>query len=159
MGFTASGISATTVTTDQQAPLGFVLTVPDGDNGIQEWTYVKAGAELLQGTVAMRKGATATREVVVATTATAIVPNVAIVGVAQHTIASGSYGFILSTGIGEVLADDGGNDQLNDPLVVGGTTGRADVMAAGEEHCVFAFSTENATGVGTLMTCWINCAG
>ena len=40
MGFTAAGISPSTVTTTQQAPLGFELTVPDGDNGLQEWVYV-----------------------------------------------------------------------------------------------------------------------
>ena len=31
MGFTAAGITTDTVTTDQQMPLGFELTVPDGD--------------------------------------------------------------------------------------------------------------------------------
>ena len=42
MGFTAAGISVTTVTTTQQAPLGFVLTAPCAttDAGMCEWVYV-----------------------------------------------------------------------------------------------------------------------
>ena len=60
MGFTAAGISTSTVTTTQQAPLGFVLTVPNqttaGDSGygMQEWVYVKTSAAMAKGNVCGR---------------------------------------------------------------------------------------------------------
>ena len=40
MGFTAAGISPSTVTTTQQAPLGFELSVPNGDKGMLTYIYV-----------------------------------------------------------------------------------------------------------------------
>jgi hypothetical protein len=59
MGFTAAGISPTTVTTTQQCPLGFELTVPDGDKGFQTWVYVKAGFVLARGFGTVLAGAAA----------------------------------------------------------------------------------------------------
>ena len=160
MATTAAGIVSTTVTTDKQAPLGFQLEVPTANQGTQVWIYVyndEAATSFTQGTVVMRDAATATYDAVLSTAA---VPLIRLIGVAQHTIAAASYGFVLRQGIGEVQANDTGDDQANDPLVTEGTAGRADVMAAGEEHCVFAFSTENAgSSAGDLMTCWINCTG
>ena len=112
MGFTASGITTTTVTTDQQAPLGFILTVPDGDNGAQEWVYIKN-----TDTVALRGADTGTPKFDVAQladdytlfnairgkTASAVAGRV--IGVAQHEIAAGSYGFVLRKGKGKVTTD------------------------------------------------------
>ena len=159
-GFTGAGILPTTVTTaaqGPQAPLGFELTVPNGNNGFQTWVYVEAGAALEEGIAVMRTDATTEYKCVVAT---ALVPNIRIMGVAQHTIASGSFGFVLKRGLGEVQAGDTGNDQANSPLVVHNASGQADVMAAtNEEDAVFAFSTESVAAAGNKMTCWINCAG
>jgi len=129
------------------------------DLGEQVWVYVEAGAALAQGLVAMRDAGETTKKVILAT---ANVASRRVVGVAQHTIALASFGFILKSGMGEVQADDTGNDQADEPLVpsAGTSAGRADVMVAGEEHAVFAHSTENAgTTAGDLMTCWINCLG
>ena len=39
-GFTAAGISPSTVTTTQQAPLGVELSVPNGDKGLLPYIYV-----------------------------------------------------------------------------------------------------------------------
>ena len=167
MTTSAAGLVSSTVSTDQLAPLGFELLEPsasgsDGNagEGQKVWVYVyndEASTAFAEGTVVMRDGATTTYDAVLSTAA---VPAIRIMGVAQHAIAAGSYGFVLRKGIGEVQANDTGNDQANDPLVTEGTAGRADVMAAGEEHCVFAFSTENAgSSAGDLMTCWINCPG
>ena len=76
MGFTAAGILHTTVSNEssagaddasQLAPLGFVLTVPDGDNGAQEWIYVKntdAAAMSVVGTVVGRAAGSATYQVI-----------------------------------------------------------------------------------------------
>lgn len=112
MGFTGAGISPTTVTTTQQAPLGFVLTVPDGDNGTQEWVYI-----FNDGTTALRGADSTTPKFDVAeldtdyalfhcirgTTSAAVKLRVA--GVAQHEIAAGSYGFVLRKGKGKVTTD------------------------------------------------------
>ena len=90
MGFTAAGITHTTITTTQQAPLGFKLTVPDGDNGVAIYTYVKAAAEILVG-ISCARGDVAAKAgygaVIVATSALA---DTKYVGVAQATIASAS---------------------------------------------------------------------
>ena len=105
MGFTAVGISPTTVTTDQQAPLGFKLTVPNGDKGAQEWTYVKTSAELTVGEVGCRIHNAAISDPYIVGVGTVNTTRAAAVGVAQHTIASGSYGFVLSSGVGSVMAN------------------------------------------------------
>ena len=163
MGFTAAGISTSTVTTDQQAPLGFVMTAPSAvsNGGLCEWVYVKAEDALSAGEVCMKKDATATYENVV--TAAANTLAIRLVGVAQHAIAAASYGFVLRKGVGEVGASDTGNDQANDPLVVAGSDGFAhpyDNSAAAQYGCVFAISSENAgTSAGDLMTCTIDCRG
>ena len=163
MGFTAAGISTSTVTTDQQAPLGFVMTAPSAvsNGGLCEWVYVKAEDALSAGEVCMKKDATATYENV--KTAAANTLAIRLVGVAQHAIAAASYGFVLRKGVGEVGASDTGNDQANDPLVVAGSDGFAhpyNNSTAAEYGCVFAISTENAgTSAGDLMTCTIDCRG
>jgi len=139
-------------------PLGYEVEIPAGQNnqGAQTWIYVQTGATLAQGQAVMRATAATTANVVVAT---ALIPNLRIMGVAQHAVASGSFGFVLKQGIGECLTGDAGNDQQNEQLVVHDATGRVDVMAGGEEACVFAFGTESVAGAGNLVTCWINCPG
>ena len=95
MGFTATGISTGTVTTDQQAPLGFELTVPTANKGNQVWVYVKsAAAAINHGDVCEYNADTTPYEVKESTAQ--IGPKC--VGVAQHFIANGSYGFILKSG-------------------------------------------------------------
>ena len=121
-GFTAAGILHTTVTNEssagaddasQLAPLGFVLTVPDGDNGVQEWVYIKNG-----GTTALRgaySGAGADYDAVELTSAytmflaergyTASAVAGKIMGVAQHEIGRNGYGFVLRKGKGKVTTN------------------------------------------------------
>ena len=105
MGFTAAGISPTTVTTTQQAPLGFELTVPNGDKGFQTWVYVKsAAADIDFGDLCMVNANTTPYEVKETTGQIGI----KCVGVAQHFIANGSYGFILRRGRAAYIHTDGG---------------------------------------------------
>ncbi len=155
MGFTASGISATTVTTDQQAPLGFVLTVPDGDNGAQEWVYVKTSAELTKGLVGGRAIAAISSAYTVGVGA-ATTTRAAAVGVAQHTIASGSYGFILRRGVGSVLAD-GSVTQGVDIMPAG--AGKVTDLTGTAEHKVIgqAFATDAGTGATDFVLAAIDC--
>ena len=144
-GFTASGISTSTVTTTQQAPLGFVLTVPDGDNGIQEWVYIKnTGANALRG------ADTATPKYDVAQLDTSWTPFLvkrgytassvagAVCGVAQHEIAAGSYGFVLKSGKGKVTTTAG--------AVVKGTTLK--ISSAGD---VLDFGTDAASAMAMAL--------
>ena len=135
------GVAVTDTGTSQVLPLGFEYHEPASgdDQGEKVWVYVyndEASTAFAEGLIVMRDASTTTTDAVVCT---ANAPAHSIIGVAQHAIAAGSYGFVLKRGIGEVQAGDTGNDQANDPLVSNGS-GQADVMAAGEEHCVFAFS-------------------
>lgn len=105
MGFTAAGISPTTVTTTQQAPLGFVLTVPNGDLGSQEWVYIKATSLLAVGQCACHAdGATPYNGSLVNTEG---VQPAKVYGIAQHAIALNSYGFVLKRGSGYFRSDGG----------------------------------------------------
>jgi hypothetical protein len=151
----------TQVDTAARFPLGYQVTVPAKgagtglDQGEEVWIYVfnDDAASLLQGTVCARDAATITADVIVAPVSS---PTIRVVGVAQHTIAAGSYGFILRSGIGEVIADTGGIT-ANTALAVGNAvTGTADDAAA-TTHA-FGFATEVATATN-LATCWINCPG
>ena len=60
MATTAAGIASTTVTTDQQAPLGFELEVPTANAGTEVWVYVKAEAALTAGKIVMLEDAALT---------------------------------------------------------------------------------------------------
>jgi len=157
------GIDVTDVSTaanGAQLPLGFEYTQPadsTNDYGERTWIYIEAAGALAAGEIVMRSDGTTTAKGVVTTGAT--IPAIRCLGVAQHTIASGSFGFILKRGIGEIAAHDTGADQANDPLVTQ-ALGRADVFADGSEECIIAFSTENAAAsAGALMTAMINCPG
>ena len=134
MGFTAVGISTSTVTTTQQAPLGFVLTAPSSvtNGGLAEWVYVHSAAALVAGEVVMKADGDATYANLITGAAAAL--NIRIVGVAQHVIAavgsSKGYGDVYDSG---TAADLGG---------------------------VFALASENAAAtIGALMTCTIDCRG
>ena len=159
MGFTASGITTATVTTDQQAPLGFVLTVPDsttsGDSGygMQEWVYVKASAELAKGNVCGRAVGAITQPFVVGLSVAADT-RAGVVGVAQHTIASGSYGFVLRSGVGSVLTD---NSITAGCTFTTAADGEVTIFADGEEEKVLGQAFATDAGDQTLVLAAIDC--
>ena len=145
-GFTASGISTSTVTTTQQAPLGFELTVPNGDKGFQTWVYVKAGTALSAGRICMFKDTTGNSYEVMLTTESGVSikeTRARCVGVAQHTIASASYGFVLARGFGTILAGTGAALTTNTGIVPGG----ADVSSIAGCALPFASSAIGAACV------------
>ena len=155
-GFTAAGINTTTVTTTQQAPLGFELTVPDGDKGLQTWIYVqnKDSAELVVGTVCGRVGSSLTYQVLRCPTSET---TSRVIGCVQTAIPAESYGFILRKGVGTVLIDTGVS--ANAGLQVGdGTAGRADASGGALTHPTFGFSLA-AIGTGETGNAHINCMG
>tara|TARA_R110002012_G_scaffold9854_5_gene45818 strand:- start:255 stop:731 length:477 start_codon:yes stop_codon:yes gene_type:complete len=153
---TAAGISSTTVTTDQQAPLGFELVVPNGDQGEQVWVYIQAAAALAVGDIVSRAAGAGSLTLAAAAIAPVDTPTILVVGVAQHVIATNSYGFIMKKGIGEVLADTGGVTANNGLKVGNVVPGRADNIAGGDH--AFAVTSETVTATN-LATCWINCPG
>ena len=105
MGFTAAGISPTTVSTDPLAPLGFELTAPNGDLGFQVWVYIKATSLLAVGQCACHAdGATPYNGSLVS--AEGVQP-AKVYGIAQHAIALNSYGFVLKRGSGYFRSDAG----------------------------------------------------
>lgn len=154
MSTTAAGLSSTTVTTDQQAPLGFELTVPTADAGDQVWVYVQAAAALAVGDIVSRAAGAASLTLAAAAIAPVDTPTILVAGVAQHVIATSSYGFIMKRGVGEVLADTGGVTANNGLKVGNAVAGRADNIAAGDH--AFAVTSETAAATN-LATCWISC--
>ena len=159
-GFTGIGIDKDTVTTTQQAPLGFRLTVSDGNNGNQVYTYVKAAATIgaglscMRGNVASKAGYGA---VVVAVSGQA---NHRYVGAAQKEIPSGSYGFVLTQGVGDVVVQTAA--AAGEALVMHSALGRLDnatsaVGAPGTFDCGNVCGT--AIGAGNTGKAYVNFKG
>ena len=155
-GFTAAGISPTTVTTTQQAPLGFILTAPDGDNGNKEWLYVfndEATNAFTEGMLIQRDAATATYDGIISTGA---VSPQRIMGVAQHEIAAGSYGFVLRRGIGKILCD--GSVSADTAVCPDANAGQAtDVAAVTNAAVAVALATD--AGANSKVDAVIMCVG
>ena len=159
------GISVTDVDTTAVLPLGFEYHEPasSDDQGAKVWIYVyndETSTNFVEGNVVVRDAATATYDGILSPAA--VVPAFRVLGVAQHTIAFGSYGFILRNGIGEVIAGVGTLD-INEALTADGTTAgtamASDVLGAAQKMDVdFGWATENAIATAKA-TCMINCLG
>ena len=140
MGFTATGISTTTVTTDQQAPLGFKLTVPDGDNGTQEWTYILADEALVIGDVVVVNdtGLTTGGAAFHGIQSNGTVASELVLGVAQHVIALNSYGFVQSGGQATYVKGGGSVAAYN--AVISSTSGESVILGTDQGEAVFGFA-------------------
>mgnify|MGYP003645556232 CR=1 FL=1 len=145
---TAAGLSSTTVSTTQQAPLGFELTVPTANSGEQTWIYVQATAAGVNPGIACMRAAAATTYTV-QPTGIAVDPELParIVGVAQHAIALNSFGFILKRGLGVVQAGNGAVVPANTALTTAGT-GIAGTFAA------VVSNTNAQTDTGDKVIAW-----
>ena len=152
------GISVTDVDTTQLLPLGFEYHEPASgdDKGAKVWIYIEnaeSSASLIAGTVVGRNGSTQEVKGILCPTSET---TARIIGVAQHTIAAGSFGFVMKRGIGSVLIDTGVS--ANAGLISGnGTAGRADAGTALTSP-TFAYSLA-AISTGDVGTCYINCTG
>ena len=143
----ASGISVTDVRTTAEgpaAPLGFEIVkaapaAADGSypNGMQTWVYVyndEASTDFSAGMIVYRDPSATTYDYYggLATPVDAHQPKVMVLGVAQHAIAAGSFGFILKRGVGSITA---GTAALtaDSPFTTGGAdnAGRAITHADG----------------------------
>lgn len=138
-----------------------------GLSGPCVWRYVyndEASNDFVAGSVVAIDAATANYDGIVAVAGT---PSTRVLGVAQWGIAAGSYGWILKSGIGNVLAGTETID-VNEGVYVSATdagTGMeagAAVTAANttitEAHLAgpFAWATENAAAAA-LAVCKIAC--
>ena len=171
---TAAGISTTTVSTDQLAPLGFELVVPassgkdtNAGNGPQTWVYVfndDPSNAFAAGTIVYRDPSTATQDWFGATItpATTHQPQVMCLGVAQHAIAVGSYGFVLKRGVGLVLAGSAGVGE-DSPFTSGGSavgtalTWADDAAGAWGSNISVIGHAATAIGAGVTGTAYVNC--
>ena len=130
MSTTAAGIQFNTVSdpisvaggTGPLAPLGFVLERPTPNAGTEEWVYIEAGAAGINpGCAVMRDPASPTYKGAPTTVAVDPVLPARILGVAQHAIGNGQFGFILKRGLGIVQAGNGAVVAANTALTAAGT--------------------------------------
>ena len=82
-----------------------------------------------------------------------------VLGVAQHAIASGSFGFVQCKG--QCLVKNGTANISADTAITSGgdRVGAAIDFAGGAEHAVFGFSLETETANNTTFDAYINCPG
>jgi len=160
---TAAGISVTTVSTDQLAPLGFRLTVPQGNNGNAEYVYVKTAGPLAPGEIAMQSGVVPYLCII----STATIEANKTYGIAQVTIASGSYGFVLARGYCPIVSTNSTSAPAVGAQIAADSAGLATDNALGNEAAVAAnlghqltVGAADATiGAGTYGTAMIDCRG
>ena len=166
---TGIGITFSTVSTTQQAPLGFTFSEPASQRqavasqGIRQWIYVKAGAALAAGDVCVRQaGAANYGDPTVAATGPILCvigsASQRVVGVAQHVIAQNSYGFILRTGIGTLSVESSGcsADTPLRPDALGDA--RDTVAALTDVSFAWALATV-AAGAGNTVKAVLTCVG
>lgn len=171
MPSTTIPIDVTTVSTSKQLPLGYVYLEPakfgvgaTTDVGEKEWVYVfndEASTALAVGDIVIRDPSATTQKefgVLIAPLTNDAVAH-SVVGVAQHAIPAGSYGFVQRKG--KCLVKNGtGNITADTPIVSGGSrAGSARDMTNGEEMSVFGFSLEAEATDDTTFDAWINCPG
>tara|TARA_R110002020_G_scaffold28320_1_gene90513 strand:- start:95 stop:598 length:504 start_codon:yes stop_codon:yes gene_type:complete len=166
MGFTAAGIATDTVSTTQLAPLGFVLTAPcaTADAGYCEWVYVfndEATTAFAVGNTIFRDPSLTTQDWYggLITPVDDHQPTVTVLGVAQHVIAAGSYGFILQKGVGTILAGNA-NLTVDAAITTGGaTTAGTAIVFADDATATIAVIGHVATQIlaNTTGLAYINC--
>lgn len=166
---TGMGINVGLVSTDAQAPLGFIHNEPASLNqglltqGEKTWIYVKAGAALAVGTVCVRApGANNGNygNTLVGADATGVVLAAAgdalgrIVGVAQHALADGEFGFIQRSGIGNAI--DGGI-AADTGIIPGAAAGQVQTVAAALPS--FGVGLTVAVAPSVVGSCMFDCEG
>ena len=165
------GISVTDVDTTAQLPLGFQYRSPASGDGEGEkvWVYVfndEASTAYAAGNIIYRDPSAATNDWYGGLIAPVTVhqAKVMCIGVAQHAIAAGSYGFILKEGVGTILAGSGGLT-ADTPFTSGGagTAGTAldyadDSATLSANIGVIGHAATAISGDATGSV-WISCGG
>lgn len=151
---TGIGVALDLVTTTAQVPLGQTVLQPAGTDGTGEkvWIYVQAFGPISAGDVCARD-VLAPAGFVGAIAAPGSSATSRVLGVAQHAIAPGQYGWILKSGLAtvSVLVPAATTEVAGEAVVVSGTPGQAAAAAAAAD--AFGFLTAdlaNAGGVPVL---------
>ena len=145
-------------------PTGYEVTLPAtksgalsvaNNSGGETWIYVynDSGAEIGANMVVMRKAATSTYNVL---KATASISPQRIVGVSQHAIANGSYGFILKRGLGTVTGDAAVTADLG--MIVDGSTAGNVTHSAAVTNAGIGCTLAGRADAGTF-TAFVDCRG
>lgn len=157
----------TTTGTTQLHPLGSLTYIQDErlastlqGNGGQVWIYVKNGeasSAFAAGQLIVRKAGSNTKQGTIAS-ATEQTAH-AHLGVAQHAIAAGSYGWILRTGLGTIQADNTGIT-VDQGLVPGddGTQLGAFDSSATETDATLGYAVDTIAADATGLA-YIDCRG
>ena len=145
---TSASVSATA-----EAELGSTLSTNVTDSGSRTWIYVlnEGSVDLTVGDVAMRNTTSTQFRVVIATAGT-LIHALRVVGVAQHTIAAGSYGYVLQRGLGTIQVGSGATVSDTEALTTGGVeVGSVIKFAAGTTApaCIFGIAVAGISAGGT----------
>ena len=160
------GISVTDVDTEAKLPLGFQYREPASgdDEGEKVWVYVfnDDTNPLAAGLICYRDPSAATKNFYGAliTPVTAHQAKVMVIGVAQHTIAAGSYGFILKEGVGTIKCGGGAALTADTPFTTGGNAaGTAIDYADDTSSANIGVIGHAVNALGSLATgaAWISC--
>ena len=154
------GSAYSTVYTKEQYPLGTIRVQPADEvvasnsshEGDRVWVFVKANAELTANEVVARVAGTSA---FLGTEAGASSTYSEVLGVADHTIASGSFGWIIRRGCCEVKAD-GSATQGVDQMTV--ASGQVSDMTSGLEARVIGNALDTDSGAGSLITMYLQLA-
>lgn len=146
-------VTFASVSETAQAELGSTLLVNVTDKGTQTWVYIlnEDSASLTVGDVVMRNTTSAEYRGVLATAGT-LIHGLRVMGVTQHTIPSGSYGYILQRGLGTIQVGSGASVSDTEALTTGGVAaGSVIKFAAGTTApaCVFGVAVANISASGT----------
>lgn len=131
-------------------------TSPTSANGERLWTYTKNGdvTAFAIGNPILRKASTTTKEGIQSTAAAHSAWRV--IGVAQHAIAVGSYGWVLTKGWGSVLNDSAGTLSANQALTVSAAVaGSVKASTVGTHEPIGFVTTDIAAS--TLGSAYIAC--
>lgn len=143
-----SGIDVSLVSTTRRDELGSIVQARASDgSGLQTWIYVfndEPTVAFAAGDIVVRDPSATTEGGfggLVAPSGTAA-PLVAVLGVAQHAIPAGSYGYLLTRGKG-VVKNGTANITADSPITAGGDRdGAAIDFAAGAEHAIIGMALE-----------------
>lgn len=151
----STSVELTNVDTVQRMPIGFEFEIDTNDgNGPQVWVYVQNGeasSSFTAGLLIQRKASTSTKIGTIGST-TAL-PVHGYLGVAQHTIAAASYGYIQRRGKATVLADTGNisaNQGLTPGNAVAGAFDSTSTATVATIGFAYAAITAAATGAAYI---------
>ena len=162
----AYAANVATVDTDKQYPPGTQIVIDQKDasdegESVYIYAFNDSGTTIPVGDICVRKAATATYNILTAPAA-ALVPAMRIVGVCEVEIVTGSYGWLLRSGVTSI--QQGANVTADSSITVskagGSTAGQGVDMASGDEEGVIGLWLASSTATpGTLVAAWVDCRG